>query len=165
MCARSIASASVMSGDMLRARPGGQGRAYRGCAAPVAAYLFLPPELLPPLPFPPPLDEDLPPPELLPLLSFPPPLDADLPPPELLPPLSFPPPLDADLPPPELLPLLSLPPPLDADLPLPELSAALPTLSDVFFGEAVARAAFVLVAAGSGDRRAESAFETDGEAA
>ena len=134
MCAGSIASAFVMSGDMLRARVGGQGRACRGCAAPVAAYLFLPPELLPPLPFPPPLDEDLPPPELLPLLSFPPPLDADLPPPELLPLLSFPPPLDADLPPP------------------PELSAALPTLSDVFFGEAVARAAFVLVAAGSGDR-------------
>ena len=94
----------------------------------LAVYLFLPPELLPPLP-------------------FPPPLDADLPPPEFLSPLSFPPPFDADLPPP------------------PELSAALPTLSDVFFGEAVARAAFVLVAAGSGDRRAELAFETDGEAA
>ena len=100
---------------MVRARVGGQGRAYRGCAAPVAAYLFLPPELLPPLPFPPPLDEDLPPPELLPPLPFPPPLDADLPPPS-------------------------------------ELPAALPTLSDVFFGEAVARAALVLVAAGSGDR-------------
>ena len=113
----------------------------------LAAYLFLPPELLPPLPFPPPLDADLPPPEFLSPLSFPPPFDADLPPPEFLSPLSFPPPFDADLPPP------------------PELSAALPTLSDVFFGEAVARAALVPVAAGSGDRRAESAFDTDGETA
>ena len=117
-------------------------------------------ELLPPLSFPPPLDADLPPPELLPPLSFPPPLDADLPPPELFAALVLPAALQSrTLPPPELLPPLSFPPPLDADLPPPpELSAALPTLSDVFFGEAVARAAFVLVAAGSGDLRAESDF-------